>query len=231
MKKISCLICAYNEAPRIEKVLKIVSTHPAIDEILVVNDGSTDETATLVKKYKKIKCIDLVKNQGKTHALLTGLKTVKNDWVLLLDADLSPLSKKDLTDLLQPILAGWSDCSISLRKNSLLIHRLIRLDFSSGERVFNKKILVGHEKEIKKLPRFGFEVFMNELLIQNHSRLAVVWWKNVSHTRKSEKMGFWKGEWAEFKMAWDMLKTVGLKKIITQNISLLKQRVKPERGV
>ena len=222
MKKISCLICAYNEEPRIGKVLKVVTAHPDIKEILVVNDGSTDQTAAAVRRHKKVKLIDLKKNQGKTHALLTGLEAVKNDWVLLLDADLSPLTAKDITDLLEPVLSGRADCSLSLRKNSLLVHQLIGLDFSSGERVFSKKLLDGHQKEIKKLPRFGFEVFMNELLIKNRSRLAIVPWKNVSHARKTEKMGFWKGEWAELQMTWDMVKSVGLKKIVTQNLSLLK---------
>lgn len=222
MKKISCLICAYNEGGRIGKVLEVASGHPLLDEVLVVDDGSTDDTGKSVAQFKNVKLISLSKNGGKTKALQTGFEKVRNDWVLLLDADLKNLTRKDITDLLQPILDAKADVSLSIRNNSLGIFKMIGLDFVSGERVFDKNILNGHEKELQKLPRFGFEVFLNGLIIQSHLRLAVVRWKKVDHARKSEKIGYFKGQWAELKMVWDIFKTIGLRKIISQNWRLLK---------
>jgi len=44
-KIISCIIPAYNEADNIGKVLEVVEGHPLIKEVVVVNDGSTDNTS------------------------------------------------------------------------------------------------------------------------------------------------------------------------------------------
>jgi glycosyltransferase involved in cell wall biosynthesis len=223
VKKFSCLICAYNEAPRITKVLEVATKHPWLDEVVVVDDGSTDGTAEVVKSFKRVKLVAKKKNEGKTKALEQGLALAKNPWILTLDADLRNLKAQDLTALLQPLRVGQAEMSISIRKNTLLVMKWMGIDFVSGERVFNKKLLIGHEKELKKLPRFGFEVFLNGLFIQSRGRLAIVPLLRVSHARKSEKVGWLKGHWEELKMILDILKTVGLKKIIFQNRALLKR--------
>jgi glycosyltransferase involved in cell wall biosynthesis len=223
MKKISCLICAYNEGPRIGKVLEVATNHPLIDEVLVVDDGSTDNTAKVLRSFKNAKLIFMGKNQGKTKALLTGLSSAKNSWVLLLDADLKGLNASAVTELLTPVLEEKVDVSMSIRANSLAVMKWMGLDFVSGERVFDKTILSGHEKELQKLPRFGFEVFLNSLFIQKKLRLAAVSWPHVSHARKSEKMGWFKGQMEDLKMILNIFKTIGVRKIISQNRQLLKQ--------
>jgi glycosyltransferase involved in cell wall biosynthesis len=176
-----------------------------------------------VRSFKKAKLVLQEKNQGKTKALQTGFKKTKNTWVLLLDADLKNLRPEDVTALLNPVLKNKADVSMSIRANSLAIMKWIGLDFVSGERVFNKNILSGHEKELQKLPRFGFEVFLNALFIKKQLRIKPVRWAHVTHARKSEKMGWFKGRWAETKMIGEIIKTIGLRKIISQNRQLLKQ--------
>ena len=51
---VSCVIPAYNEAARIAGVLEAVTRHPLINEVIVVDDGSTDETPNVVAKFRQV---------------------------------------------------------------------------------------------------------------------------------------------------------------------------------
>jgi glycosyltransferase involved in cell wall biosynthesis len=205
-KQISCIICAFNEAPRIASVLGIASTHPLINEVIVVDDGSTDKTSEIVKSFPSVKLISYVVNQGKSHAMATGVAAAKYDLLMLLDADLKGLQYEHITALAAPVLSGNADISLSLRQNSLWIYRLIGLDFVSGERVLNKELLCGSLKEVFDLPRFGIEVYMNSQIITRRLSIAVANWPHVTQTRKTEKLGYWKGFLAECRMVGDLFK-------------------------
>jgi glycosyltransferase involved in cell wall biosynthesis len=154
MNKISCVICAYNESLHISKVLDSIVNHPLVQEIIVVDDGSTDSTKEIIVKYPKVKLISYGANKGKSFALATGIENTTNNILMLIDADLKNLTPENVTDLALPVISKNVDVSISLRKNSLAIYRLIGLDFVSGERVFHKSLIADYLEEIKKLPRF-----------------------------------------------------------------------------
>jgi len=86
----SFLICAYNEENTIEKTLQSVlnqSLKP--DEIVVVDDGSTDATPAILKRYENtVKIVSLKANTGnKARAQMVGLKHLSGDIVAYTDAD------------------------------------------------------------------------------------------------------------------------------------------------
>ena len=90
MVSVSILIPAYNEEKSIKKCLESCFNQTRrLNEILVVNDGSTDNTLKILKSYKrKIKIINLKKNTGnKSKAQEIGLKYVKTDIFITTDAD------------------------------------------------------------------------------------------------------------------------------------------------
>ncbi len=62
-KRISCVVCAYNEEHRIRNILDAVSGHPALGEVIVVNDGSTDETLALLRTYPEVRVISYTPNR------------------------------------------------------------------------------------------------------------------------------------------------------------------------
>ena len=80
------------------------------------------------------------------------------------------------------------------------------------------------------MPAFGFEVFMNRLMIDRRYRIKIVQWKNVSHARKMEKVGFWRGLAAETHMIVHIFQILSLKEIIRQNHALLALAL-PEKNV
>jgi glycosyltransferase involved in cell wall biosynthesis len=222
--KISCIIPAYNEADRIGNVLRVLQKHPLIDEVIVVNDGSKDNTDNVVKKFKSVRLISYKKNRGKTFALLKGIKASKNNILMFIDSDLIGLQPKNITDLISSVKSSKADVSISIKGNSLAIFKLLGLDFVSGERVFHKKLL-GDINELSKLAGFGFESFLNRKIIKNNLRIKIVSWKNVSHARKSEKIGWVKGTLGEFSMLLQIIKTIGISGIVYQNLKMRSLRV------
>mgnify|MGYP003396497586 CR=1 FL=1 len=70
MKKLSVIVPAFNEAATIVGVVKKLLTHKSVYEVIVVNDGSKDNTGKLVSKLKnsKLTIINHSKNQGKGKA-------------------------------------------------------------------------------------------------------------------------------------------------------------------
>ena len=114
MTRVSCVVPAYNEAPRIGAVLAAVLGQPMIDEVIVVDDASRDGTAA-VAHAAGARVIALAANGGKTAALLAGIAAARGEVLLLLDADLVGLRPQDLAALLEPVLAGRRQASISLR--------------------------------------------------------------------------------------------------------------------
>jgi glycosyltransferase involved in cell wall biosynthesis len=219
--RISCIVCAFNEAPRIAAVLDVVSMHPLLDEVIVVDDGSTDDTAGIVRRFPAVKLISSPVNRGKRFAMATGIARAQYDLLMLLDADLIGLAVEHITALAAPVLAGEADVSLSLRKNSLLIYRAIGLDFVSGERVIGKSLLSEAQEEMHRLPRFGIEIFMNRRIIARRLSIAVTRWPHVTQARKSEKLGFWKGILAEWRMIVDLLQVAYPLVLISQIYHLL----------
>ncbi len=228
MHKISCIICAYNEAPRIAAVLTAATGHANLDEIIVVDDNSTDDTIEVVERFPAVKLISLPKNGGKSRAMVHGLNAASNDYIMLLDADLSNITSRDISALADPVLSGEADVSISLRKNAYGIHHAIGLDFTSGERVVPKSLLADVLHEINKLPKFGIESYMNQLIIARRMRVAVVKWQEVTHMRKSEKYGWLKGTISDLSMSLDVLRVLSPWAIIKMNMALIKQRISSE---
>lgn len=114
MPRIAVLIPAYNEADRIDRTIAAVSAMPDIDELVVIDDGSTDETAS-VAESAGASVIRLEENSGKGAALNAGVAEVQADVYLMIDADLGE-SASETVRLLEPVLAGHADMSIAIMK-------------------------------------------------------------------------------------------------------------------
>ncbi|HEY5290296.1 MAG TPA: glycosyltransferase family 2 protein [Caulobacteraceae bacterium] len=219
--QISCVVCAYNEAERIGAILEAVDRHPALLEVIVVNDGSTDATEALLADYPRIRVVSYSPNRGKTYALSRGIALARGEYLMLLDADLAGVRAADIQALANPVLEGWAQASISLRANSLAIYRRIGLDFVSGERVIPARLGREAIAEMQRLPRWGGEAFINRLITRDKLSLAVVDWPGVFNIRKYHKVGRWRGMVEEITMTLDALRVLSPLGVVRQNLALL----------
>jgi hypothetical protein len=219
--RISCVVCAYNEAARIRRILEAVHDHPALAEVIVVNDGSTDDTEAILNEYPAIHAISYTPNRGKTYALTRGIAAATGDYLMFLDADLAGVNAADIQALAAPVIGGRAEVSISLRRNSLAPYRWIGLDFVSGERVIPAQLLDQAVKEMEHLPRWGCEAFINDLIIEEGLSVAVVDWPTVFNTPKVSKRGAWQGVVGELEMIRDAVGFLSPIGVVRQNLALL----------
>jgi dolichyl-phosphate beta-glucosyltransferase len=119
--ELSLIIPAFNEAQRIGPTLRcfhqFLALRPASFEIIVVDDGSTDNTValvtTLTSEYKELRVIRSPANRGKGHAVRLGMQAATGQIRLFSDADGStPIDELD--KLLQALAAG-TDIAIGSR--------------------------------------------------------------------------------------------------------------------
>jgi len=181
---VSIVIPAYNESISISSLLKnLKSVCPKNYEIIVVNDGSTDETASIVKEIPGIKLISYKLNRGKAFALKIGFKKARYDTVATMDADGTHLSE-DLIRLVKT-LDGYDMVVGSRFLNNMFpenipFHRSLTntigsyvaslilgervTDVTSGMRIFRKKILESIDVKAKNLdfePEFTSRTIRN----------------------------------------------------------------------
>ena len=230
MRQISCIICAYNEGNRIKAILQAVNAHPALKEVIVVNDGSTDNTAALVAAYPDIRVVSYSENRGKTYAMAKGISAAVGDHLMFLDADLAGLGPREIDMLAAPITGGRAQASISLRRNSLGFYRMIGLDFVSGERVIPAWLVRDHVSTLERLPRWGGEAFINQLIIAARLPIEIVDWPGVSNVRKYQKVGRLRGLLAELQMVDDALQVLSPLALARQYLGLLNLIVHPPRA-
>ncbi len=128
MKTISIVIPCFNEEKTIGIVLEKVIEAKVFGlkkEIVVVDDGSTDQTKKVLKKYQeKIKIINLKNNRGKGAALRRGFLETKGDIVLVQDADLE-YEPKEYETLIEAIVLGKADVVYGSRFTGDKAHRVI----------------------------------------------------------------------------------------------------------
>lgn len=105
---VSVIIPAFNEEKTVAHVVKIVKSLNYIKEVIVVDDGSADQTALMAKEAGAT-VINHMKNRGKGAAIKTGFKNSKGDIVVFLDADLQNLTKSQVDNIIKPIMNGDAD--------------------------------------------------------------------------------------------------------------------------
>lgn len=187
MKKISIVITVYNEQNNValvtESIHQALIRQPFHYEIIFVDDGSTDNTAWILREMNdcRVKIIELKKNYGQCPALKAGIDYATGDYIATLDGDLQN-DPRDLVGMFSILETGSFDFVTGIRNQrkdklfirilpSLVANWLIRkvtntgiIDNGCGIRMFKSEI-------IKEIPLYGeFHRFISILAIYDGAK-------------------------------------------------------------
>lgn len=189
------IIPVYNEAATIEEIIRRVVAVGLADEIVIVDDGSTDGTRKLLQeissKYPQVKILLHDQNQGKGSAVRTGIKNSTMDLVIIQDADLE-YDPRDYPAILKPIEEGMADVVYGSRflggprrttmfwhlvANKMLtlmtnvLYNSILSDMETGYKLFRREIIADIPLNAK---RFDFEPEITAKLLKRKIRIFEV---------------------------------------------------------
>jgi len=192
--KLSVIIPIFNEVKTLEEILRQVKSTGLADEILLVDDGSTDGTRDLLARLdgkQGVRVILHEKNQGKGAAVRTGIAAATGEIVLIQDADLE-YDPRDYHALLRPIEENKADVVYGSRfmgsphrvtmfwhmlANKLLtfatnlLYDTILTDMETGYKVFRREVLQGVSLRAN---RFDFEPEFTAKILKRKSRIFEV---------------------------------------------------------
>jgi glycosyltransferase involved in cell wall biosynthesis len=115
--KLSIIIPAYNEEHTVKAIVHLVQAvdlGPIEREIVVVDDGSEDGTAAVLKSLPGIRHVSHERNAGKGAAVATGIKAATGDILLIQDADLE-YDPEDIPAVIKPIVERLADVVLGSR--------------------------------------------------------------------------------------------------------------------
>lgn len=206
---VSAIIPAYNEEKNVGDVLAVLKNVWEIDEIIVVNDGSKDNTARTVDQFG-VKLINLPRNMGKGAALKAGLDRCCSDYVLFLDADLVGLTEDHIRKLMAPVLSNNADMTIGVFRSGR-----IRTDWAqkicpylSGQRAVRKAVL----DNMKNMDTagYGIEIALTKYIEKEKIKALEVELDELTHIMKEEKLGVVRGLGHRIKMYWQIYRGLRL---------------------
>jgi polyisoprenyl-phosphate glycosyltransferase len=207
--KIDAVVPAYNEAETIGEVVATLKRVEFIDEVLVVSDGSSDETGWEARRAGA-RVIEHTENLGKAAAMKTGYQASTADVILFLDADLLGLSEFHVRALVLPVIRGEADMTIGIFDEGRLTTDLAQLvaPYLSGQRAVRREILdeMFQVEPDADVSRFGIEVALTRHVRTRSYRVLEVPLEEMSHRMKEEKLGLVKGVAARLKMYYEILK-------------------------
>lgn len=197
MLNFTLILPAYNEEKNILQTINCITPllWTTIEKLIIINDASTDNTKELLDTLnnQNIEIIHNIKNLWKSASIARAIEKVETSHLMLLDADLLHLKSQNLIDLITPIQKWKVDATIAFIKNSRPLFPFKKIDYCNGQRVLAKKLFDTHLTELKQLPSYGLEVFINKLMIQSAISLQVVHRPKVENDFHQNKDGFWHG--------------------------------------
>lgn len=192
---ISTIIPAHNEEEHIKTVIDAAKKVKEIDEIIVVDDGSVDNTASVAKKAGA-KTIVLDENKGKGHAIKIGSEKARGDVLIFLDADLTNVSPTKIRKIIEPFSDMYDFVKTRFdraggRVTRLTAKPLLGHFFPEIEKSFEQPlsgqfgILKNLLKKIQLEDDFGVDVGILIDVVQTGAKTKEVYFGRLAHDERT----------------------------------------------
>jgi glycosyltransferase involved in cell wall biosynthesis len=222
--QLSVIIPVYNERYTVRELVRRVVAVDVSKEILMVDDGSTDGTAEIVKsiaaRYPEVRVFQQPRNQGKGAAIRRGIEEATGEFLIVQDADLE-YDPSEYPVLLKPLLSGEADVvygsrfvagsrrihlfwhSVANKGLTLLANVLANLNLTDMETCYK----AFRTDLIKRIPlrsdRFGFEPEITMKVAKLGCRIFEV---PISYHGRDYAEGKKIGAWDALAAVWTLLK-------------------------
>ncbi len=216
---VSAIIPAHNEGQTVASVVAPMIGHPLIDEVIVVDDGSSDGTIERAREAGAT-VISLSENQGKAAAMSRGVRAARNEIIFFADADLIGLTPKMVTGIVTQVTEGSYGMFVAIRgRRTYWANRLLHFTpILGGERVLTKSLWYQVPRIYKK--NFQIEIALNFFTKRLGQRMGFTVVHGLRQVIKEKKRGIWLGLWQRLLMCKDVV-LIGWRIYVVLNLKLL----------
>lgn len=183
--RVAAIIPAYNEVETVGQVVTVARKSDVIDEVIVVDNGSSDDTAEAARRAgaRVFDCLE----KGKGQAMLAGVAGTDAPYICFLDADLLHLGTGHLERLVRPVVEGEVGMTLGLfdrgpELNPLFLKGLPRL---TGQRAMHRSLFEG--LDLDDIKGYRVEAALNSRADELDLEIDAFVCEGLWHRTKEEK--------------------------------------------
>jgi glycosyltransferase involved in cell wall biosynthesis len=201
---VSVVIPAFDEAGTVAASVVAARRHPMVDDVIVVDDGSSDGTADVAEQAGAY-VVRLGQNRGKAEAMAVGVRHARHHIIMFLDADVTGHTNDTLTAIMQPVLDRRYEMYVGVHARSTVwLNDLLHFfPIIGGERALTRRLW----ESVPAMHKVGFqiEIAMNytSKLFKRGMGFELI--RGTAHHTKEKKYGLVVGLWRRIRMVGDVL--------------------------
>jgi glycosyltransferase involved in cell wall biosynthesis len=229
MKKVSAIICVYNEEKTLRNVVLSVFEDHNVNEIIVINDGSSDNSKKIIEELKdemEIKAIHFDENKGKGYAMAIGVENAKNDIIVFIDADQTKIISGYIEQMISLLVQDNNDMVLGYITKRIGWFDINPIKILTGERVLFKKDIIPILDKMKE-SRFGVETLLYLHYASMDKKIKYTKLMGLKHKDKYKKASFINASLRYIKEGWEIVFTAMKNYDLMLKLVVLSLRNKP----